>query len=280
MGFRSMPIAEEDLHGFVDGEMDDDRREAVLAYLATAPAEAARVDAWRQQNILLRAAFSQVTLEHVPMSLSCSFAPQLVAMPSFALAGDPKREAYARRLWRRSLAFTVAAFVAGVCIAIAIDFSMKRFREVTSSEFTEAASDHGPALARLASSALHRSDSDEAVPQFAPNLPGAIEPALAILPALRREGLRLLRGEVRKDSGASANCLDFTDPAGAPVILCVAAANAPADPNFKGLAVVSANSVYWRESASLYALAAPFASDRLGALARSIHAALATRPTP
>ncbi|MHB8886788.1 MAG: anti-sigma factor family protein [Methylovirgula sp.] len=272
MGFTSMPIADEDLHSFVDGEVDDDRYEAVLAYLATAPADAARVEAWRQQNILLRAAFAQVTLEQVPVSLSFSFAPRLISLP-FAPTSGLTRDAYPRRLWRRSLAFTVAAFIAGVCIALAADFSMKRY-----SELTKAAD--GPDLALLATAAMQHSHKADATAQFSQNLPGAIEPALALLPVLKSEGLQLLRGEVRGTSSAPANCLDFADAAGAPVILCIAAADAPADPHFQGLAVVSAHSVYWREATSLYALAAPVAGDRLVALARHIHAALATERKP
>ena len=271
MGFTSMPIADEDLHAFVDGEVDDDKYEAVLAYLATAPTDAARVEVWRQQNILLRAAFSQVTLEQVPMSLSCSVAPRLITLP-FAPAGSPTRETSPRRRWRRSMAFTVAAFIAGACIALAANFTMRRY-----GEFVKTASDQGPELAQRATAALQQSQAASPVPQFAQNRPGAIEPTLAVLPILKREGLQLQRGEIRGDSNAPANCLDFTDATGAPVILCIAAAEASADPHFHGLAVVSAHSVYWRESTSLYALAAPLASDRLVALARHVHAALTTR---
>lgn len=270
MSFTPLPIAEEDLHGFVDGEVDDDKREAILAHLLAAPADAARVEAWRQQNILLRAAFSQATLEPVPMSLSFTFAPRLITLPSFAPGGGAAREAYPRRLWRRSLAFSMAAFVAGVCIALAANFWMSRYREF-------AASAHGPALALLAASALRDSRAHEAISQPLLNLPGDVEPALVILPVLKREGLQLLRGEVRGAPGDLANCLDFADAAGAPVVLCVAAAKTPPVPNFQGVAVISGDSVYWRESASLYALAAPFESERLLTLARHIHADLAAR---
>lgn len=281
MSFTSMPIAEDDLHGFVDGEVDDDRHEAILAYLATAPAEAARVEAWRQQNSLLRAAFSQVTLEHVPMSLSFSFAPQLIDLSAFAPPlGSLARETTPRRLWRRSLAFTMAAFMAGVCIALAANFWMKKYGEFASDAFTKAAADQGRALAFLSTSALRHSPAADTIPPVALNRPGAIAPALAILPVLKREGLQLLRGEVRGTPAEPANCLDFADTAGVPVALCVAAAKTPTDPNFQGLAVVSAHSVYWRESTSLYALAAPFASARLVSLARHIRAALAARQAP
>lgn len=271
MGFTSMPIADEDLHSFVDGEVSDERYEAVVAYLAAAPADAARVEVWRQQNILLRAAFAQVTLEPVPMNLSFSFAPRLISLRPFAAADGLGRGTDPRRLRHRSLAFTVAAFVAGACIALAADFSMKRYNE-----FTKAAA--GPDLAQLATAALQHPHKAHATARITQNLPGAIEPALALLPVLKSEGLQLQRGEVRGTARAPAHCLDFADAAGAPVVLCIAAADAPTDPHFQGLAVVSAHSVYWREATSLYALAAPVAGDRLVALARHIHAALAHDP--
>ncbi|MGB8276404.1 MAG: hypothetical protein WCF20_00485 [Methylovirgula sp.] len=287
MNFTPLPIAEEDLHGFVDGEVNDDKREAILAYLATAPADAARVEAWRQQNILLRAAFSQVALEQVPMSLSFTFAPRLITLPSFVPAGGAARQTYSRRLQQRSLVFTLAAFVAGVCITLAANVWLTRyaanFTRLPAASLPAAslpAASHGPALALLATSALHPSPRATNLPQALLNLPGAVEPALVILPVLKAEGLQLLRGEVRGEPGEPANCLDFADAAGTPVVLCIAAAKLPATTEFQSLATVSANSVYWRESTSLYALAAPLENARLVALARRIHAGLAARQAP
>jgi hypothetical protein len=111
--------------------------------------------------------------------------------------------------------------------------------------------------------------------------PGAIAPALVILPTLKRQGLQLQRGEIRGNADHPVDCLDFADPAGAPVVLCVAPREAPpAAPPLQSLAVVSTNSVYWRETASLYALAARIPNDRLIDLARHIHAELAARQKP
>lgn len=271
-------ITEEDLHGFVDGEIDDDRRAAILDHLTTTPTDAARVEAWRQQNLLLRAAFSQVTLEQVPMNMSFTFAPRLVPLPPFTPSGA-EREIYLRRSRRRSLTFTAAAFMAGACIALVANFSMNRYKEWAelSGNFGH---DHGPALALFAASALRQEHQTATIPQTLLNLPGAVEPALAILPVLRGEGLRLLRGENRGTATNRADCLDFADAVGTPVVLCISAATTAPDTTFRSLAVLSANSVYWRESTSLYALAAPLESARLLALARHIHAVLRARQTP
>jgi len=275
LNFASTPIIEDDLHSFVDNEVDDDRHEAILAHLAATPSDAARTEAWRQQNILLRAAFSQVTLEQVPASLAFTFTPRLIPIPCFG--SGTVQEPYSRRVRRRSLAFSLAAFVAGVSITLAAGFSMSHYRAFVADEFAAGPSPQGSALALLASSALHRSPASNAIPQSVLNTPGDITPALVILPVLKRQGLQLIRGEVRGKPEDRANCLDFADASGTPVVLCIAAASVASEPALQGLAVVASHSVYWREAASYYALAAPFANDRLVTLARRIHAVLAAR---
>jgi anti-sigma factor RsiW len=274
MTYIASPVADEDLHSFVDHEVDDEKREAVLAHLAAVPADAARVEAWRQQNILLRAAFAQVTLEPVPANLSFAFVPRLISLSSFVPSGGAARQVYAQRLQRRSLVFTLAAFLAGMCIALAATFSVNRY---TANFASVTAASHGPALALTATAALHAPAASATLPRSVTDLPGAVEPMLAILPALKAQGLELRRGEIRGEPDDPANCLDFADQAGVPVVLCIAAAKPPANIDFQSLAVYSANAVYWHEAASLYALAAPYESRRLIALARQIHASLAAQ---
>jgi anti-sigma factor RsiW len=162
MSFSAVPLSEEDLHGFVDNEVDDERREVVVTHLSHTPADAARVEGWRQQNILLRAAFAQVSLEQVPVSLSCTFTP------------------------------------------------------------------------------------------------------------------RLIRG--RPDN--PAHCLDFVDASATPIVLCISAAKLPPDGDFQSLTTFAANAIYWRESESIYALAAPLEHARLMALAKRIRTRLDAPRTP
>jgi anti-sigma factor RsiW len=50
-------VPEDDLQGYVDGQLDTRRRAAIEAYLATHPGEAARLAAYRAQNIGLHALF-------------------------------------------------------------------------------------------------------------------------------------------------------------------------------------------------------------------------------
>src|SRR5918996_5577414 len=63
------PVTEYELHLHVDGELPVGRREAVEAWLATHPEDAARVAAWRAQAEEIRARFGDVGDEAVPNRL-------------------------------------------------------------------------------------------------------------------------------------------------------------------------------------------------------------------
>jgi anti-sigma factor RsiW len=63
------PIAEEDLHAWVDGQLDADRQAAVSRYLHDHPDMARRVAAWREQRDALRAAFASLATEPIPPRL-------------------------------------------------------------------------------------------------------------------------------------------------------------------------------------------------------------------
>jgi anti-sigma factor RsiW len=65
----ALPIAEEDLHAWIDGQLGPERQAAVLRYLHEQPDVARRVDAWHDQREALRAAFAAVAAEPVPPRL-------------------------------------------------------------------------------------------------------------------------------------------------------------------------------------------------------------------
>lgn len=63
------PIAETDLHAYVDGQLPPARQAEVAAWLAAHPDDAARVEAWRAQKLALRQRFDAVLDEPIPESL-------------------------------------------------------------------------------------------------------------------------------------------------------------------------------------------------------------------
>ena len=66
---RDSPVTEDELHAYVDGELPADRQEAVAAWLAAHPGEAALVAAWRAQAEAIRARYGAVANELVPQRL-------------------------------------------------------------------------------------------------------------------------------------------------------------------------------------------------------------------
>jgi anti-sigma factor RsiW len=66
---REYPVTEDELHAYVDGELPDDRREAVHAWLAANPDQAASVAAWRAQADSIRARYGDVVNETIPKRL-------------------------------------------------------------------------------------------------------------------------------------------------------------------------------------------------------------------
>jgi len=69
MNSRNGQLAEEDLHGYVDGRLDAAQRAEVEAWLAQHPADAEKAAAYRQQNDMLQALFNPVLHEPVPLMM-------------------------------------------------------------------------------------------------------------------------------------------------------------------------------------------------------------------
>jgi len=92
------PPSEHDLHAYVDGLLDDGRREAVERFLAGHPERAAEVAAWQRDAQQLRAAFG-----------STDGLPDNPALQPRALR---------TRLWRRRRARLALAAAAVVCLFV------------------------------------------------------------------------------------------------------------------------------------------------------------------
>ena len=66
---NTLPITEADLHAYVDGLLPLARQAEIEAWLAARPEEAARVNAYRSQNLALRQLFDPVLDEAVPPAI-------------------------------------------------------------------------------------------------------------------------------------------------------------------------------------------------------------------
>lgn len=93
LGHPSPPFTDADLNGLVDGQLDSGRQAEILQRLKTYPAEAAKVEAWREQNDLIRATFSEVASEPVPVSLLLTPPPRLRCVATNGQTTSPMPEA-------------------------------------------------------------------------------------------------------------------------------------------------------------------------------------------
>jgi anti-sigma factor RsiW len=64
-----LPVTEDELHAYVDGELPEDRREAVSNWLATHADAAEQIAVWRAQSEAIQARFGAIALEPVPERL-------------------------------------------------------------------------------------------------------------------------------------------------------------------------------------------------------------------
>ena len=69
---QNIPVTEDELHVYVDGELPVDRRDAVETWLSNHPEDATRVAAWRAQADAIRARYGAVIHEPVPDRLTLS----------------------------------------------------------------------------------------------------------------------------------------------------------------------------------------------------------------
>ena len=67
---HNSPVTDDELHVYVDGELPEDRREAIETWLSTHPEDAARVAAWRAQAEAIRARYGKVVDEPAPARLA------------------------------------------------------------------------------------------------------------------------------------------------------------------------------------------------------------------
>ncbi|HMV01539.1 MAG TPA: anti-sigma factor [Rhodocyclaceae bacterium] len=81
----SLPPNEDELHAYVDGELETDRRAAIAAWLGDHPDAAARVADWQEQKRLLFAAYGPIMAEVPPPHLEAAANRRPRASPPLGL---------------------------------------------------------------------------------------------------------------------------------------------------------------------------------------------------
>ncbi|MGH6847244.1 MAG: anti-sigma factor family protein [Methylocella sp.] len=268
---RGPPVSEEELHGFVDGDMDRGRREAVEAFLAASPADAARVETWRRQNETIRAAFAPVETGPLPWSLP--LAPGAEGAASTGQAAGGQAEASGARSWReRWFARLIGlSFASGALLTASASYLAGR----ANAPETAPASSEGPAPARLndtfvtrAMPALRAFEPPSAAARLAPNSEGpGQDTAAPIIPNLSIEGLRLAGVRAMPGEQGQMLCVIYARPDAANLALCVERAGDPGESVPRVSGDFPSSTIAWRQKGANYALTGALPEPELRALA-------------
>jgi len=83
-----IPVTEADLHAYADGQLPEAHRLQVEAFLAGRPEDRARVDAWMQDNVALRARLDPVLDEPIPVRLPLALRSRVFPWRQLATAAS------------------------------------------------------------------------------------------------------------------------------------------------------------------------------------------------
>ena len=237
------------LHAYVDNELSPEQRAEVEALLARDPAVARKVDDWRRQRHLMKAAYDPVLSEHIP--------PQL-AVPRRRLAG-------------RSIQ-TYAAMAATLLLLLLGGLA---------GWFLNAQTDHGPrpdlAAEALAAHSLYAFDARHPVEVSADegaHLQAWLAKRVGVpfkLPDLGAEGYTLLGGRVLPGQDSATAMLMYEASTGQRVSVLLTLSPAEQDTGLK--IRFSGNLVVcdWQDSRLIVAVVGEMAREPMMKLARSIY---------
>ncbi len=214
-----------DLHAFVDGQCSPERQAAIAAYLASAPSDAARVEAWRRQKKTIKDLFAAAAAEPVPLWLTVG----QIAPTRPPTGSSPPRDAIPLRLAKTGAppdrdrgrppnwALAFVAFAAGLALATAADRAVSW--DQVSSHWPAAGQD---AFLKRALEAQTTFGLDPDRPVDVADAPSgrlrawldARVPFRARIPELQAVGWALLGGRVTPDENGPAAFLVYTNAVG------------------------------------------------------------------
>ncbi|KDR90601.1 transcriptional regulator [Agrobacterium sp. TS43] len=248
-------ITEADLISYVDGQLEDPRRDAVRAHLASNPADASKVAMWQQQNATLTALYGPLDTDALPERLD--------------VYRIERRLRSQRADWRNMAAASI--------LILAIGLAGGWFGRGLVSQVAEPAhsivADATQAHKLFASEVLHpveiRADAENAssLPKW---LSKRLDRKLNI-PDLTRHGLSLVGGRVLPSSEGAAAQLMYEDKSGQRVTLYIVAAVDSSDTAMRRSSIGSLEAISWDDETIRCALVGNLPSDRMDAIAKDTY---------
>ncbi len=252
-------ISEDELHAYVDGQLDDHDRLRVEAYLREHPGDAARISEWQRQNEAIRALFAASAGEPLPERLK----PATLA------------RATRRRPFRRWPAIAAAMMLltlggAGGWLARPLLAPAPARIGQQASLVTEALNAHRIYSVEVLHPVEVTADEKEHLAKW---LSKRLRDPVRI-PALDTEGFTLMGGRLLPaDNGPAAQFM-YEDKNGRRVTLYTARGNGEGQTAFRYASAKGINAFYWIDGPLAYALAGEVDRATLQRLARSIYTQL------
>lgn len=246
---KNLPVTEDELHVYVDGELPADRRQAVETWLASHPEDAARVAAWRAQAESIRARYGAVASEPVPKRL--------------ALA----RITRSRRSWTAAAAAAVlVAFIAGGVTGWA---ARGASTEAPPSAFQMFAAEALAAHRLYIAEVRHPIEVTAAESHLVPWLSRRVGTSLRA-PDLEAFKLKLLGGRLLPGPNGPAALFMYEGPSGERFTLYASKLPAP-QTAFRYSVTDRFSAAHWVESEIGYVLSGPPDRERLGKIAQAVY---------
>lgn len=252
------PVTEDELHAFVDGELPQDRQEAVTDWIATHPEAAALVNAWRAQADAIRARYGAVAEEPVPRHLTVAALSQR------------------QRSWKlAAIAAAAAAFIVGG----ALGWFAHGASASTSDTISALAADAIDAYKLYVVEVRHPVEvSGDERPHMTQWLSRRVGTPLHI-PDLQGLGLKLVGGRLLPGPGGAAAFYLYENAAGERISMyCARGDNREAALRFMSSGQVAA--IVWADKNVAYAVSGPANRERLESVARTIYDQLESSSRP
>jgi len=257
---RSIPVTDDELHAYVDGQLPADRVAAVEAWLASHPDDMARVATWRAQAEAIRARYASVADEPVPSRFNL------------------ETLASADRSWRRMAAVAAAvAFIVGGAGGWFAHAGYDRARGATPGGYDTFTADAMKAYRLYAVEVRHpvevpASDAQHLVDWLSKRVGYPLS-----APDLNAAGLKLVGGRLLPGPTGPAAFFMYENAAGERYTLYCGKSTAP-DTSLRYREGNRASAVYWKSDEVAYVVSGQSDGEKLRNVATIAYEQIDRRP--
>jgi anti-sigma factor RsiW len=242
---RDLPVTEDELHVYVDGELAADRREAVERWLATHPEDAERVAAWRAQAESIRSRYGAIANEPVPERLALD------------------RITRSRRSWvAAAAAAVIAAFAIGGIAGWMVRGASASAPSSSETFANEALGAHKLYIAEVRHPIEVNANENHLLPWLSRRVGTNLR-----APDLSSFGLRLLGGRLLPGISGPAALFMYESATGERVTL-YASRQTEGQTSFRYSVASQFGAVHWIENDIGYVMSGPADKERLKSIAR------------